>query len=45
MIQDLKADFTLPQAVFGEVEAIPEDAARTLFNVQFWGPVYISKLV
>ncbi|KJA29615.1 hypothetical protein HYPSUDRAFT_31561 [Hypholoma sublateritium FD-334 SS-4] len=31
-------------AVFGEVESISEEAARTLFNVQFWGPVYISKL-
>ncbi|KAF8958852.1 hypothetical protein BDZ97DRAFT_1840305 [Flammula alnicola] len=31
-------------AVFGEVEAIPEEAARKEFDVQFWGPVYISKL-
>ena len=33
------------QAVFGEVEGIPEDAARKEFDVLFWGPVYISKLV
>jgi len=31
-------------AVFGEVEAIPEKDARIEFDVQFWGPVYISKL-
>ncbi|PPQ65795.1 hypothetical protein CVT26_000380 [Gymnopilus dilepis] len=31
-------------AVFGEVEGIPEDAARKEFDVLFWGPVYISKL-
>ncbi|KAF9464295.1 NAD(P)-binding protein [Collybia nuda] len=31
-------------AVFGEAEAISEEAARTEFDVQFWGPVYISKL-
>jgi len=31
-------------AVFGEVEGIPEEDARKEFDVQFWGPVYISKL-
>ncbi|KAG5730213.1 hypothetical protein E4T56_gene11666 [Termitomyces sp. T112] len=31
-------------AVFGEVEAISEEAARKEFDVQLWGPVYISKL-
>ncbi|KDR77719.1 hypothetical protein GALMADRAFT_278758 [Galerina marginata CBS 339.88] len=31
-------------AVFGEVEGIPEKDARKEFDVQFWGPVYISKL-
>ncbi|PPR01295.1 hypothetical protein CVT24_006370, partial [Panaeolus cyanescens] len=31
-------------AVFGEVEGIEEEAARKEFDVQFWGPVYISKL-
>jgi NAD(P)-dependent dehydrogenase (short-subunit alcohol dehydrogenase family) len=31
-------------AVFGEIEGIPEEDARKEFDVQFWGPVYISKL-
>ncbi|KAF9533225.1 NAD(P)-binding protein [Crepidotus variabilis] len=31
-------------AIFGEIEGIPEDAARKLFDLLFWGPVYISKL-
>ncbi|KAF9485695.1 NAD(P)-binding protein [Pholiota conissans] len=30
--------------LFGEIEGIPEKAARAQFDVQFWGPVYISKL-
>ena len=29
----------------GEVEGIPEEDARKEFDVQLWGPVYISKLV
>lgn len=31
-------------AVLGEVEGIPEEDARKEFDVQFWGPVHISKL-
>ncbi|KAF9011873.1 hypothetical protein BDQ17DRAFT_1345015 [Cyathus striatus] len=30
-------------AVMGEIEAIPEEDARRQFEVQFWGPVNISK--
>jgi len=29
--------------VVGEVEGIPEDRARTLFDVNFWGAVNVSK--
>jgi len=29
----------------GEIEAIPEEAARSQFEVQFWGPVNITKEV
>lgn len=32
-------------AVFGEIEAIPEEDARKEFEVQFWGPVRIMKEV
>ncbi|KAG7448697.1 NAD(P)-binding protein [Guyanagaster necrorhizus] len=30
-------------AVFGEIEAIPEEDARRQFEVQFWGPVHVIK--
>ena len=35
----------LNQAVLGEVEVCPLDAARDQFEVMFWGAVYISKEV
>ncbi|KAF9008608.1 NAD(P)-binding protein [Hymenopellis radicata] len=30
-------------AIFGEIEGTPLSDARQLFDVQFWGPVYIMK--
>jgi NAD(P)-dependent dehydrogenase (short-subunit alcohol dehydrogenase family) len=30
-------------AIVGEIEATPEDAARALFDVNFWGAVAVSK--
>lgn len=32
-------------ALTGEIEGIPEDDAKMQFEVQFWGPVRISKEV
>ena len=29
----------------GEMEAIPDDVARALFETLFWGPVHITKHV
>ena len=33
------------QAVLGEIEVCPLDAARDQFEIMFWGPVYICKEV
>jgi NAD(P)-dependent dehydrogenase (short-subunit alcohol dehydrogenase family) len=30
-------------AIVGEIEATPDDAARALFEVNFWGAVAVSK--
>lgn len=32
-------------AVFGEIEGIPEEDAKRQFDVQFWGPVNVTKEV
>ncbi|KZT74490.1 NAD(P)-binding protein [Daedalea quercina L-15889] len=29
--------------VFGETEAVPEDVARQMFEVDFWGAIHVSK--